>query len=52
LGVNAGWIETDEYLSIIQSQEYQQMPLWPESGSVKMIDGMAVIKFTDEPPLY
>ena len=52
LGVNAGWIETDEYLSIIQSDEYQQMPLWPESGSVKMIDGMAVIKFTDEPPLY
>ena len=52
LGVDAQNFDTSEYQEIVTGDEYSEMPLWPESGSVKMIDGMAVIKFTDEPPLY
>ena len=34
------------------SEEFEEMPIWPAEGSVKMIDGMAVIKFSDYPPRY
>ncbi len=52
LGVNPGTLTNQEYHDIIHSEEYAQMPVWPAEGSVKMIGGMAVIKFTDYPPSY
>lgn len=49
-GVYAQDISDEEYLNIVNTDAYAQMPLWPEAGSVDMIDGYAVIKFSDEPP--
>ena len=49
-GVYAQDISDEEYLNVVNSDAYARMPLWPEAGSVDMIDGYAVIKFSDEPP--
>lgn len=42
---------TITYNNIINSKEFRNMPLWPAEGSVTMIDGVAVVKLTDDPPL-
>ena len=49
LGVNPGWITVEEYRSVIDTNEFMEMPVWPAKGSVKMINGYAVIKFTEYP---
>lgn len=49
-GIYAQDISDEEYLNVVNSDAYARMPLWPEAGSVDMIDGYAVIKFSDEPP--
>ena len=38
------------YENIINSDEFKSMPLWPAEGSVAMMDGVAVVKLTDDPP--
>lgn len=52
LGIDPGTLSNQEYHDIIHSEEFEEMPIWPAEGSVKMIDGMAVIKFSDYPPRY
>ena len=49
-GVYSQDFSDEEYLNIVNSDAYARMALWPENGSVDMIDGYAVIKFSDEPP--
>ena len=50
-GVYAQDISDEEYLNVVNSDAYAQMLLWLEAGSVGMIDGYAVIKFSEEPPV-
>ncbi len=50
LGINAGYVTEQEYLNIVNSSAYKEMSVWPEEGSVGMIEGFAVIKFAVEPP--
>ena len=50
LGVNAGYVSEQEYLNIVNSKQYAEMSVWPEEGSVEMIEGFAVIKFAVDPP--
>ena len=50
LGVNAGYISDDEYLSAIRSDTYKSMPCWPAEGSVRMINGDVVIKLWEGAP--
>lgn len=38
------------YQEIINSKDYEGMPIWPAKGSVAMINGVAVVKMTDNPP--
>ena len=52
LGVDPGWVSNEEYLAAVQSDTYAKMPCWPESGSVRMIDGNVVIKLWEGPPLW
>ncbi len=52
LGVDAGYISDGEYLAAVQSQEYEEMPCWPEEGSIKMIGDDVVIKLWEGPPLW
>ena len=50
MGFDPGWISREEYTYIVSTQQYKDMAVWPEKGSVAMIDSYAVIKNTDEPP--
>lgn len=47
LGVNPQWLTNEQYHYVIKTQEYCEMPCWPEEGSVKMIDEYAVIKIVE-----
>lgn len=49
LGVNPGYVSFNEYHAIVTSKEFKEMPVWPETGSVKMINGYAVIKTEENP---
>lgn len=44
-GVNAGDLTSEEYWNLVDTEEYQDMPVWPAVGSVSMIGKDAVIKF-------
>ncbi len=48
-GIDAKRFSDDEYASIINTDKFAKMPVWPDKGSVDIIDGFAVIKFTEEP---
>ena len=50
LGMDARWIGQDEYLAVVRSPEFEDMPVWPAKGSVAMIDGYAVVKNSATPP--
>lgn len=50
-GIDAKQFSDDDYERIIDTAEFEDMSIWPDKGSVKMIDGFAVVKFTDEPPM-
>ena len=50
-GIDAQRFSDDEYAAIINTPQFSEMPVWPEKGSVAMIDGFAVVKFTEEPPM-
>ncbi len=42
-------IASDEEISILKTRpEYQEMPNWPTQGSIKVIDDIVVVKFSDE----
>lgn len=49
-GVDAGMFSEEEYDAVLSDSAFEQMPLWPEKGSVRMIDGYAVVKLSDNPP--
>lgn len=49
-GIDGGYFTDDEYISIINSDEFKDMSVWPYDNSIKMIQGNAVVKFTDAPP--
>lgn len=38
---------TEEYEKVLEMEEYQKMPLFPENGSVQMIDDMIVVKMSN-----
>lgn len=44
LGINVGAVSAEEINSVMQTEEYAEMPVWPAEGSVRMINGYAVIK--------
>ena len=50
MGIEACWIDVESYLNIVNSDEFAAMPVWPDKGSVAMINGCAVIKNSETPP--
>ena len=48
-GWNFTFCTDEEYDRITQSQEYQEMGIFPDSDSVEIIDGIVVFKLTDDP---
>ena len=50
MGVNAEYFTSEEYLAAVKSEEYQEMPVWPEKGSVKMIGDKVVVRIWEDAP--
>lgn len=48
--LNVTWAEPDEALmiAISDSEEFQEMPLYPDDGSIKIIDGRIVVKLASK----
>ena len=52
MAVNAGDFSGEQFVNIVTSDAYKEMSIWPANGSVEMIDGCAVVKIWEDPPLY
>mgnify|MGYP004576137865 FL=1 len=50
-GIDAGGISDEDYLRLMESQEFYEMNVWPKKNSIRMIDGYAVIKYSNNPLL-
>ena len=48
-GYNITVVNYDTYMNIIDSKEFNEMPIYPSKESVKVIDGIMVIKLTNNP---
>lgn len=46
-GIDGGVMEYEEYYNFKHSKQCEEMPAWPKQGYVQMIDGCAVIKFSE-----
>ena len=42
---------SDEYKKIILTQEFKDMKTFPDRNSVKVINGVMVVKFSNNPPI-
>lgn len=51
LGFDMGKVTIKEYEEIVQTQEFRDMEVYPKSGSIKMINGVTVVKIEEDPPL-
>lgn len=49
-GIDAGYLTDDDYYDIVGTEEFEEMPVWPEAGSVKMINGKAAVKLSYDYP--
>lgn len=50
LGTNVKWCTNEQYKAIIQTDEFKKMGLYPATNSVKVINNIMVVKFTNNPP--
>lgn len=48
LGVNLNLVEKETFLQIYNSQEFKEMKLFPKEGSVKVMDGVVVVKLSEK----
>ena len=48
LGLNISSADADEYLKIVETDEFKNMEIYPENESVKIIDGVVVIKTSEK----
>lgn len=51
MGMTIKLCNEEEYLKIIKTEEYKKMDVFPYDNSVKMIDGILVVKIEEEPPI-
>lgn len=48
MGEEVNFCSREQYDSIIRSEEFIKMPIFPKEGSVRMIDGVIMVKNTDK----
>lgn len=48
LGMSLEGVDADEQERVLASDEYVEMPCWPAADSVRMIDGVIVVKLSEE----
>lgn len=51
-GVDGGHIYGHLYNDAVASEEFKAMPLWPAEGSVKRVNGLVIVKFSENPPIF
>lgn len=54
-GISGGYIKGTmhgEYNQAVQSEEFEEMGIYPAENSIKRFDNMIIVKLTDDPPLF
>ncbi len=51
-GIDGGHIYGHLYNNAVASDEFKQMPIWPNEGSVKRLNHLVIIKFSEDPPIF
>ena len=51
LGTTVKWCTREEYTIIAMSEEFKNMKVFPDKDSIKVINGVMVVKFTNDPPM-
>ena len=51
MGIKQNMGTEEEYLRVISSENFKNMPVYPHRDSVSIIDGIICVKLTNEPPL-
>lgn len=52
LGMSVTLCEDNDYNKILETQEFKEMGIFPEKNSVKVINEIMVVKFSENPPRY
>lgn len=50
MGIQPTFASPEEYYKVCGTEEFKNMPIFPNPGSVKEIDGIMVVKYTNEVP--
>ncbi len=50
-GIDVNACTSEAYYKIVNSEEYKQMKIFPDETSIKIIDGIIVVKLTEKPDL-
>lgn len=48
LGMRLEGVDSDEKERVLASPAYEEMPCWPQAGSVRMIEGVIVVKLSED----
>ena len=51
-GIDGGHIYGHLYNDAVASPMFQDMPIWPEQGSIQRINGLIIVKFAQDPPHF
>lgn len=51
-GVNGGELPYDKFVAALETEEFKEMNIFPMSNSVRRIDGLIIVKFAEDFPLY
>ena len=51
LGIQPTFASPEVYYKVCGTQEFRDMPIFPETGSVREIDGVMVVKLTNDVPM-
>ena len=50
-GLDIQMCDPDTYYSIVTGEDYKDMEMFPAEDSIRIIDGVVVVKLSEEPPL-
>lgn len=51
LGMKLNLCSEEEYINIVNSEEFENMSIYPAKNSIKIIDGIVCVKMSQNPPL-
>ena len=51
-GIDAGHIYGHLYNDAVKTEEFKEMPIWPAQGSVRRLNRLVIVKFSDDPPIF